>query len=298
MPRALIFGEILFDVYPGYKRLGGAPFNFAYHLHQFGLEVTFISRIGEDEAGREILDRLAQCGFPAHAVQRDPDHPTGTVVVTLKEEGIPSFRIVEQAAYDFVTADTRALPAAPPEVVYFGTLAQRHAVSRQALRTILQHSGPPALVFCDLNLRQSFYTPEILRDSLRASNVLKLNAEELVVVQQHLQLAASEEAAAQQLMQQFDIGCVCITKGGAGSVLYGLSQKAVWPSHGQQTIEVHDTVGAGDAYAAVLAFGLLAQWPLPVIVERASQKPPPKSGITPTKPKTPHQKPNHTPKHS
>ncbi|MCG8605104.1 carbohydrate kinase, partial [bacterium] len=256
--RILIVGEILFDIYPNYKRLGGASFNFAYHLQNFGHQIAFVSRTGNDQNGREIRTRLRQHQFPTDFIQIDAIHPTGTVMVKVDEHGQPKFTIVDGVAYDFIQfeEEIREFVKCGLDMIYFGTLAQRQDDSRDAIQEILRLRQDQTLVFYDMNIREPFYDENILRQSLTQCNVLKLNDEECSVVKKMFDLSSHEEETIAQLMQRFKVDYVCVTKGERGSTLYHESQKYE-PTVEQTTTEVTDTVGAGDAFAAVMAYGLL-----------------------------------------
>lgn len=270
--RILCFGEILFDVYSDYKRLGGAPFNFAYHLHRFGQQVAFVSRVGDDENGREILATLREQQFPTDFIQVDPEHPTGTVNVRLDERGVPDFTIVEKVAYDFISTEgpvTNFIKSGV-DLIYFGTLAQRNSASRTTLFQILEKLRNEALAFCDVNLRQDFYTGSLLKMALDYSDAIKLNEDELTVLKNLLGYDGEESEAASKLMQSFGIEHLCLTKGELGSSIYSASERAQWRTAEAGPSEIIDTVGAGDGYAAVLAYGLLERAPLADIAREAS----------------------------
>jgi fructokinase len=271
--RILCLGEVLFDVYPTAKHLGGAPLNFACHLHQFGCDVTFVTRVAVDESGREIIAHLRQRSFPTTYIQLDAEHPTGSVLVTLNEESVPDFTIIDQVAYDFIQLDDRIMQfaASPVDLIYFGTLAQRHPQSRQTIQSILAAKQSATLIFYDVNLRQSFYTREIIADSLMRSTVVKLNENEFATIRKMFGLSSHNQHAVQELMQQFNLKFLCLTKGGKGSSLYSEAGKLEWSTVLQEQPQVVDTVGAGDAYAAVLAYGLLSGWPPADVIQRAGR---------------------------
>ena len=280
--RILCFGEILFDIYPDYKKLGGAPFNFAWHLHHFGHRVGFVSRIGQDALGLEILQHLERHRFPTELLQIDAEWPTGQVHVTLDAHGVPDFTIVENVAWDRIAFDAAVQQFLRDgvDLIYFGSLAQRHAVSRQTLQRILDSAPAGTLVFCDLNLRQKFYNREILQEAFARSQVVKLNEDEFAVVQQELGFRSPEAQAATALVQAYGLRTLCLTRGAHGSTLFlphgrvdrtgdALSKRI---AHDEpQSDEALDTVGAGDGYAAVLAHGLLEGWSPETIIDRASR---------------------------
>ncbi|MBF0288962.1 MAG: carbohydrate kinase [SAR324 cluster bacterium] len=272
MSRILCFGEVLFDVYPEYQRLGGAPLNFAYHLHQLQQTVAFVSRIGDDENGNAVLQQLSSHQFPTDMIQTDPQHPTGTVQVTLDEQAVPSFDIVEDVAYDHIQKNTKVDQFLQEgiDLFYVGTLAQRGAVSQQTVKQILALIPPSASVFYDINLRPPFYTMEIIEQTLQKSTIVKLNKDEFDILKKNFAAKGEEVDAAQQLMERFDVD-LCITKGGQGGVYYSLSRSSGCSYQVTPASDVVDTVGAGDGFAAMLCYGILQKQPMEEVLGRASR---------------------------
>jgi len=190
--RCLGIGEVLWDMLPAGRQLGGAPANFAYHAHAFGADALVVSRVGNDALGREILDRLRGLGLPKDGVSVDPTAATGTVSVTLSAGGQPDFTIHEDVAWDRLSVEPHALAMArTADVVCFGSLAQRSMASRQSIRELVAATPAGALRVFDINLRQQFYSLEVVEASLRLANVLKINDAELPVVAGMLNLTAS-----------------------------------------------------------------------------------------------------------
>jgi fructokinase len=245
-------GEILWDLFPEGKKLGGAPANFAYHARVLGDDGVPASRIGTDPLGREILSSLAERGIPAGHVQSDPSHPTGTVQVELDAEGVPTFTVTAESAWDYLEwdEDLEAL-AGRADAVCFGSLAQRSPRSRETIRAFLAATRSEALRVFDVNLRQSWYTAEVLSESLAASSILKLNDAELPVVLRTLGLSAPAdlERGCRLLLDEYHLQLVCLTLGERGSLLVGKSEASRQP--GVQ-VTVADTVGSGDAFTAAL----------------------------------------------
>lgn len=269
----IAIGEILYDIFPEYKRLGGAPFNFAAHLQAVGFPVVFASRVGDDPDSREIRSVLARRGFDPAYLQTDPDRPTGHVNVTLDDQGVPTFDIVRDVAYDHIEF-TDALAGAVktgPRLIYYGTLIQRTNNGFQTLRKMLAARPPDTRCFYDINLRPGCYSPAVIAESLRHCDVLKINDEELDAIRPMFDLERAEDAdaAVGGLQDRFAIPWVCRTQGAAGSVLYtpeGRHAAAVGDA-----VRVVDTVGAGDAFAAVLAAGYLQRWRPETILRRATR---------------------------
>jgi len=262
-------GEILWDLLPDGKQLGGAPANFAYHAKALGAEAWVVSRVGEDELGREILGRVEGLGLRRDCLTADRAHPTGTVSVELNVEGVPNYVIHEQVAWDFIEATDALLElAGRVDAVCYGTLAQRALKSREAIRSFLGAARPGCMRVFDINLRQNFFDREILDTTLAKSTVVKLSDEELPVVASSLGLDAAEAAFAAAVRRRYGAEVVAVTRGSRGSVLYGPDGHS---EHGGYEVEVVDTVGAGDAFTAALAMGLLRGHGLDAINERANR---------------------------
>jgi len=262
-------GELLWDLLPQGKQMGGAPCNFAFHAMQAGFEAHVISAIGEDEDGREILRVMSQLGLDRKHVQKRADFPTGTVSVELDREGIPSYTIHENVAWDHI-AWTRELEtlAGEVEAVCFGSLAQRHHESGQTILRFLEATSPDCLRVFDINLRQSFYDRATLLRSLELSNVLKLNEEELPVLADFLNFQGREGEVLTRLMEDFQLRLIAYTQGSQGSWLMtpGESSHCEVPA-----VEIADTVGAGDSFTAALLAGTLNGLPLKSIHQTATE---------------------------
>ena len=264
----LAVGEVLWDLLPGGRQLGGAPANFAYHAHALGAEAHLVTCVGDDPLGREILERLCALGLSTDLVGVDPSAPTGTVSVEVLADGQPRFTIREDVAWDRIEATPYALDAAAQaDAVCFGTLAQRCEASRRAIRTLVVASPPAALRVFDVNLRQAFYSREVIEASLSASNALKVSEEELPVLAGLLGLRGGADEQIDDVARRFDLRLVALTRGARGSRLYA---GGVWSDHGGLPADVVDTVGAGDAFTAALALGFLAGWDLDSINEAAN----------------------------
>src|SRR5436190_777206 len=200
-------GEVLWDMLPSGKQLGGAPGNFAYMASVLGDEGIVASRIGNDALGQETLDKMKSAGLATEFLQLDPEHPTGTAVVQIDAAGQPKFTITSAVAWDFLewTPAWRTL-AAQADVICFGTLAQRNSQSRDTIRQFLSAARSTTLRIFDVNLRQNFFSDELLQDSLREAQLVKLNHEELPVVMNLIGLEfVNEEKAARQLLEVYEL---------------------------------------------------------------------------------------------
>jgi len=262
-------GEILWDMLPDGKVLGGAPANFACHARFLGAEGIAISAIGDDDLGREILDVLSGMGLSARTVAIDREHPTGTVSVHLDADGNPSYTIEENVAWDYIPADETLLAAAAEaSAICFGSLAQRSEVSRRSIRAILDSADGGAIRIFDVNLRGDFYGPEVITESLEAASVLKVNDEELPVIASMLAIEGDTVRIAEQLTELYSLDLVAVTRGPEGSLLLAEGRTSDHPGHKTQ---VADTVGAGDAFTAAMVLGMLAGHDLDRINEQASR---------------------------
>jgi fructokinase len=264
-PRAIVvgLGELLWDLFPNGKQLGGAPANFAYMTALLGDSAVVASRVGDDRLGQEALWHLKSCRLDVSRIQRDLSHPTGTVKVEVDSKGQPEYQITENVAWDFMefSEDWISL-ARSAHAVCFGSLAQRNSVSRSTIRAFLSALPSFAIGIFDVNLRQSFFSPEIVRDSARHAKVLKLNHQEfprfLDLLQCPLKNSAraasapsdySDVSAARWLCREFGMRLVCITRGANGSLLVTANSHHEHPGF---SVKIADTVGAGDAFTAAL----------------------------------------------
>ena len=253
-------GEVLWDLLPGGKQLGGASANFAYHAQTLGAEAYLISSVGNDLLGREILERLSVMKIPVAGVVMNSHAPTGTVSVEVSPDGQPKFHIRENVAWDQITATaiTRGI-VARADAVSFGSLAQRHEISRTTIRSLVAATRPDALRIFDVNLRQDYFSKEIIETSLRLANVLKINDEELPVLAKLFGLCGGPAEQLAELAHRFELQLVALTCGARGSLFY--SRGSYSEAEGLP-VRVVDTVGAGDSFTAMLTMGLLAGWEL------------------------------------
>ena len=258
-PSISIFGEVLFDHFPnGSRVLGGAPFNVAWHLQALGVSPLFISRVGNDREGQDILDLMTAWGMSLTGMQRDDTHSTGSVQVRI-EQGEPHYDIVEHSAYDFIEASSLATQG----VLYHGSLAVRNEVSALALQHLkAQHQGK---IFMDVNLRAPWWQKNTLETLLHDAHWVKLNQHELAEFYDVSDL----KCAAQQFAQDFDLEAVFVTCGEHGAMLWNAIEHSSFTVKPENTMTVVDTVGAGDAFAAVLLLGLTQQWQMQTLLERA-----------------------------
>jgi fructokinase len=243
----LAFGEILWDLLPSGRKLGGAPFNFACRAESLGDRGWMVSRVGRDDLGREAREAAVGLGMDVTGLQDDPEHPTGTVDVTF-HDGEPDYVIHPQVAYDFIEFTPQLLElAGRADCVCFGTLAQRHEVSRATCRRVLE-SARQALPVLDINFRKDCYDATIVRESLELAKVVKLNGGELRELQSMLDLEGeSLDELALSLVGRFELACCVATLGPAGALAATETHVRYVPGY---EVAVADTVGAGDAFSA------------------------------------------------
>lgn len=248
-------GEILWDVFPDRKVLGGAPTNFAYHATQLGFNGYALSAIGDDALGKEIISSLEEKKL--NYLIKTTAFPTGTVQVTLSGEGIPQYEICENVAWDNIpfTEHTENL-AKQCVAVCFGSLAQRSKTSRETIKRFLHLTPENCLKIFDINLRQHFYSQNVIEESLAVADVLKINEDEIKIVAEMFHLSAmSEKEICRHLLRHFDLQMLILTKGTEGSSVFTPNEESYLPT---PKVEVADTVGAGDSFTAAFVAAFLS----------------------------------------
>ncbi len=266
----VVIGEVLIDMFPEYQRIGGAPFNFAFHLKRLGFPVRLVTRVGNDRQGQRIIARLTENGFADRDIQVDPQYATGTVRVDLDAQGIPQFDIRRDAAYDHVDLEGIDLSETQDaSMVYFGTLMQRTDGGCRRVQRFLDRCDRRTARFCDINLRPPHVNAVAVHESLVRADILKLNEDELEALQSSFGGPPDSKNAIPWLKETFALRVLAITRGDQGSTVV----------HEQGTVNhpvvadgpIADTVGAGDGYAAVMAAGYLSGIPWKQTVAIASQ---------------------------
>ena len=267
MERKIVgLGEALWDCLPDGKKLGGAPANFAYHAGQFGFDTLAVSALGEDALGEETIAALEEHKLN-YLMPRIP-YPTGTVQVTLDEQGIPTYNIREGVAWDNIPFTPEIEEVAKTcQAVCFGSLAQRSVVSRETIGKFLDATPSDCVKIFDINLRQSFFTKEIIEASMRRCNILKINDEELVVVSRMFELPdLDEEKRCKQLIKDYNLDILVLTCGTNGSYVFTADKSYYQPT---PKVEVADTVGAGDSFTGSFCAALLKAKSMPEAHELA-----------------------------
>ena len=285
-PIVVGIGELLWDLFPEGKRLGGAPMNFCYHAQQLGAKGIPVSAVGSDELGQELRQVLFEKGIVDSFVETVSRLPTGTVSVALDPNGKPAYAIHEPVAWDALShADSLVRLAQRTDAVCFGSLAQRNPLSRSTIQLFLKAMPPSSLRIFDVNLRQDFHSKEIVDESLRLANILKLSDEELPVLAEMFGLSGSAAEQLEALRERFGLVLVAYTRGAAGSLLVSADATSDHPGCPGSAV---NSVGAGDSFTAALCLGLLNGNKLDEINEHANRVATfvcSQDGATPTLPK-------------
>ena len=261
--KPVIFGEVLFDCFPdGSRVLGGAPFNVAWHCQAFGLQPLFISRVGNDPLGNEITSAMRDWDMDTTGLQKDNTHATGIVDVSFAD-GEPSYNIVENSAWDFI--DHQAIPEIDKHsILYHGSLALRNPLTASSLAQLKQQCSES--IFIDVNLRPPWWNLSLVENIIKNSQWLKLNVDELALI---VPDEVTTEDRVGHLLSQLNVELIVITQGKAGALAASRNE---WCSvQPDNTNNVIDTVGAGDAFSSVLLLGLDKAWPLQQTLNRAQQ---------------------------
>ncbi len=248
-------GEVLWDIFPDKIKLGGAPANFAFHSSEMGLNGFVISTIGSDVHGDKILSEL-QSKSLNHIIEK-VSYPTGTVLVKVDKDGVPEYEICENVAWDNIpfTYEMEEL-AKRTDAVCFGSLAQRSPISRETINRFIDAVPTHAFKIFDVNLRQHFYTKQIIEDSLHKSNVLKINESEKEILSSMFEYVESDELSfITKLMDNYQLKIVILTNGDKGSSVF-TNEKHFYCE--TLKVEVIDTVGAGDSFTAAFISSLLS----------------------------------------
>jgi fructokinase len=264
-------GELLWDCFPDRRLPGGAPANVAFHAQQLSLTTAVATRVGQDELGDELCEFLKTQGLNTDLVQRDPVHHTGTVTVSPNSDGRTDYRFLEDSAWDFLESDPNLMKAVrAAKAICFGTLAQRQPGTRGTIHQCLRAAGRDCLIVYDVNLRPPFFEKDWIRRSIEQASVVKMNADEVKILCQMLEIPSSENVRfAKWLLDHYrNLDLVCITRGGEGCLAVSCAESIDLPGI---PITVADTVGAGDAFTAAIIFGQIEGWPLSLSVELANR---------------------------
>ena len=250
-------GELLWDIFPNCKVLGGAPANFAYHVSALGHNGIIVSKVGDDELGKEILEKLLDKKLNIKYIQTDKTHTTGTVKVITDSNNQPDYIINRQVAWDYITwqnSFSNLIDSA--DAICFGSLAQRNNVSRKTILKMLKKFRKNKDIVFDINLRQNYFDKNIIEESLKLTTILKLNDLELEIVKRLFSIdnKYNQEKSCYFLLQKFNLKLVCLTKGEEGSIL--IDKNSVFKGD-TFPYKLVDRVGAGDAFTAAMIIEFL-----------------------------------------
>ncbi|WP_010583246.1 carbohydrate kinase family protein [Schlesneria paludicola] len=264
-------GELLWDCFPDRRLPGGAPANVAFHAKQLGLNASVASRVGQDELGRELCEFLESQGLKTDLIQRDQNHPTGTVTVDPSSTAEINYQFLENSAWDYLELNSEWLEAVrSTRAICFGTLAQRRPTSRTAIHRCLQHISYRSLIVYDVNIRPPFVNKDWIKKSLERCTIVKMNDGEVKILAHLLEFPSTDDVRfAKWLLDEHKrLEVVCITRGSQGCLAVTCDETYDLP--GIPTV-VADTVGAGDAFTAAIIYGQLEGWPLSKTLDLANR---------------------------
>ena len=252
-------GEVLWDMLPEGRKIGGAPVNFAYHAGQFGIDTMAVSAIGNDKLGEDTIAEMN--GKHLNHIFPSVPYPTGSVQVKLDEKGVPAYDIKENVAWDNIPFTNEIESVARScRAVCFGSLAQRNAVSRNTIRKFIESTPSGCIRIFDINLRQNFYTSNVIHDSLELCNILKINDEEIMLVSRMFNYDSSNiENVCRTIMEDFSLEMVILTCGTKGSYIFAKGGVSFMPT---PKVNVADTVGAGDSFTGSFCAAILRGLPV------------------------------------
>lgn len=255
MKKILGIGELVWDVFPSGKQLGGAPVNFAYFAKELGAEAYPVAALGNDELGDEAMEVVRPSGLKLDFIQRN-SLPTSRVLVTTDEEGVPQYEIVENVAWDAMECTPEILDlASQADVICWGSLAQRSRKSRESILAMVDAAPENCLRVFDINIRQNFYSAEIIHESLNRADILKLNEDELPIVSEIFNIEGTQAEQIASIISKYNLKSVIFTQGAVCSEVYdaaGLVSRMETPK-----VNVADTVGAGDSFTATYITAVL-----------------------------------------
>ena len=262
-------GEVLWDVFFDDEKLGGAPANFAAHAQQLGAKSYILSAVGKDLLGQKAIDQLILLGIDTSGVQFNRYSPTGRVIVSLDPMGNPAYKIDANSAWDHIQFNTaQAKIAKRLDAICFGTLAQRHPNSKNAILKILRATSTSCLRVFDVNFRQDYYHPKIIEQNLNIASAVKMNEEEFLEIGKMFSFSKNHKKGLRFLINEFDLKFGIITLGGKGAVMANIDDFCSYCP--EKKIQVKSTVGAGDAFTAAAVMGWLNQNPLDQIIQKAT----------------------------
>jgi fructokinase len=267
-PIVIAIGELLWDEFPDGARLGGAPANFAVHCASLGAQAHLVSRVGDDERGRQSRDDIGRLGVNIDSVQTDPSLPTGSVIIDMSGH-VHTFTIVENVAWDAIKWRPECGKLARrADVIAFGSLAQRDKRSRDAIGRLLSFASPDCIKFFDINFRQHYHSSEVVRFSLQQCDILKLSDEEIPILRRYFQSEYKDDIYMRRLGEEYGIKIIILTLGAKGCRVFTSQEEF---SACEKPVEVVNTVGSGDAFSAAFVVSYLAGHDLETCAKRANE---------------------------
>lgn len=259
--KVVAMGEALWDIFPDKKCLGGAPLNFLYYCRKFDVDVNLVSAVGGDELGAELISKMKEHDINDKYLQKSA-FSTSTVQIKLDKTGQPSYEITENVAWDNIIFKEELIELAEKtSIFYFGSLACRNLITKSTIFQFAKKLPKEAIKICDVNIRQKYYSKELLAELLELADVLKINDEELVIMKDFFNISREidEKTFLRKLLDKFGLKLIILTKGEKGSLLFSKDEENELAT---ELVVVSDTVGAGDSFAAVICYGLLNGWSL------------------------------------
>jgi len=250
--KIMCVGEILWDALPEGIFLGGAPFNVACHLKMLNENVVMLSKVGNDVLGEQAVKRVVEKKLTKDFIQLDKKHQTGIVDVSLDSRGNAKYEIVKPVAWDFINSNNQVIREAEScDIIVFGTLAQRSSGTQKTINELLKLNK---INIYDVNLRPPFVDKTIIKNSLNAANIIKLNDDEFVKMAEWFNFNTNLKKGIRQFANKFKCEAVCVTKGSKGAVLYRNNKIT---EHDGFKVQIKDTVGSGDAFLAAFIHGII-----------------------------------------
>lgn len=251
-PLIVGIGELLWDRLPTGNRIGGAPANVVYHASNLGADGYVISAVGKDKLGDDILKEISSTKL--HACIEQVDYPTGTVHVSLSG-GVPEYNIVENVAWDYIPLTDNALTLVKKaDAVCYGTICSRNDVSHNTIMTLLKHTNPSSLRLFDINIRNGYYSKELITELLTFANIFKINKDEAIVLKSMLDADISDDELCRIFLEKYNLKYIIFTDGGRSSTIYSQSEKSEIKT---PPVNIVDTIGAGDAFSGAFLYSTL-----------------------------------------
>lgn len=271
----LVFGDILWDLFPesmGGRKIGGAAFNFAAHISKLGANTDFVTAVGDDDLGHDALKKIEYYGISTNYVTVHPNHSTGACIVSVDENGIPSYKLAEGVAFDYIFTKgaENKVSKGIYDVLYIGTFPQRNEVSAKAADILLENSVENYQeVFCDINFRGNFYNLSLVEKCLHSCSILKVSREEKDTFEElGICSCKDEEAMAAYIAEKYNIKLVVVTLNKDGAFVYDRKTKKCLYSH-KPCSKVVSTVGAGDSFSASFIYNYIRKQPLDICLREA-----------------------------